>query len=102
MRALGDEAGTRGAFHRLLAFGEQHLFDEVSYDYFAVSLPEIEIYQEDLKQRNDQYCNYLRALGHAGPGQKDKALELIHEILRIQPDHQGALVERGLVLSIQP
>ena len=102
MRALGDEAGARGAFHRLLAFGEQHLFDEVSYDYFAVSLPEIEIYQEDLKQRNDQYCNYLRALGHSGLGQKDKALELIHEILRIQPDHQGALVERGLLLSIQP
>ena len=88
---LGLEQAAKKSFHQLQTFGEQHLFDEVEYDFFAVSLPEIEIFQEDLKLRNIQYCNYLRALGHLGLGEKEKAEELLHMILKKQGDYQGAL-----------
>lgn len=47
-RALGQEDQALGCFHRLAAFGERHLFDKVEVDFFAVSLPEIEMFQEDL------------------------------------------------------
>ena len=65
------------------------MFDEVSYDYFAVSLPEIEVFQDDIALRNTQYCNYLRALGSIGLGQREKAEALLNEILEKQTDYQS-------------
>lgn len=87
-RQLGNEAAARKAFHKLLAFGEKHLFDTVSYDFFAVSLPEIEVYQEDLQKRNRIYCNYLRALGYFGLTQYSRSDALMKEILAEQCDYQ--------------
>lgn len=95
-RALGREDAAKKAYHQLTIFGEKHLFDEVSYDFFAVSLPEIEVYQDNLGLRNIQYCNYLRALGAIGLGEKEKASELFMEILRKQADHQGALAHKEM------
>ena len=88
-RALGQEDQALGCFHRLAAFGERHLFDKVEVDFFAVSLPEIEMFQEDLGERNARYCNYLRALGALGLGQEEKAAALLGEVSRStaeQPD----------------
>jgi len=90
-RALGREAAAKKAFHRLIAYGEAHVFDDVEYDFFAVSLPEIEVFQEDIQKRNWLYCNYLRALGSIGLGEKKKAAALFEEILSEQADYQGAL-----------
>jgi len=64
--ALGQDEQARKSFHRLIIFGEQHLFDRVEYDFFAVSLPELEVYQDDIQQRSDDYCRRLIALGHRG------------------------------------
>ncbi len=93
-RALGRENAAKKCFYQLIAFGERHLFDSVSYDYFAVSLPEIEVYQDDLPWNNRQYCTYLRALGELGIGHTQKADQLLDTILQAQPDHQGALIHR--------
>ena len=93
---LGRSGAAKKAYHQLTIFGEKHLFDEVSYDFFAVSLPEIEVYQDDITLRNIQYCNYLRALGAIGLGEKEKAKELLEEILKKQADHQGALSHREM------
>ncbi len=95
-RELGRDGVARKAYHQLMIFGEKHLFDEVSYDFFAVSLPEIEVYQDDIALRNVQYCNYLRALGAMGLGEKEKARELFDGILEKQADHQGALSHREM------
>lgn len=89
-RALGREAAAVKAFHKLTAYGEKHLFDAVGYDFFAVSLPEIEVFADDIALRNRQYCNYLRALGCLGLEQTEKAQRLFEEILTLQPDYQGA------------
>ncbi len=71
-----------GCFHRLCAFGERHLFDKAEIDFFAVSLPEIEMFQEDLRSRNTRYCSYLRALGELGLGETEKASSLMDEARR--------------------
>lgn len=93
---LGDVRSEKKAFHQLVSFGETHIFDRVGYDYFAVSLPEIEIYQDDLNVRNRKYCKYLAALGHLGLGEKEKAKKLAEEILSERPDEQGALMISAL------
>lgn len=94
-QALGQEDQARKSYHQLIRYGEKHLFDTVSYDFFAVSLPEIEVFQDDIALRNEQYCRYLRALGHLGLGQTAEARVLLMEILAKQPDYQGALEVLG-------
>ena len=64
--ALGDDEKAKKSFHQLIIFGERHIFDEVGYDYFAVSLPELEVYRDDIKQRSDDYCRRLKDLGRRG------------------------------------
>ena len=101
-RALGREKDSLRSFHQLIIYGEKHLFDKVSYDYFAVSLPEIEVFQEDIALRNTQYCTYLRALGAIGTGETVKAEHLLREVLSRQADHQGAICGMMLLTSTTP
>ena len=65
-RALGEEEKARRSFHQLIIFGERHLHDRVGYDYFAVSMPELEVYEDDIQKRSDEYCRRLTALGRKG------------------------------------
>lgn len=88
---LGNTAAARKCFHQLISFGEKHLFDHVSYDYFAVSLPEIEVFPANIKNRNDTYCHYLIGLGHLGLGNKEKSAQELNNILAEQPGYQGAI-----------
>ena len=91
LRELGEEVKALRSFHQLVIYGEKHLFDTMEYDFFAVSLPEIEVYQDDIALRNTQYCNYLRALGALGLGEEEKAKDLLNGILEKQCDTATAL-----------
>ena len=64
--ALGDLEKAKKSFHQLIIFGERHIFDQVNYDFFAVSMPELEVYQDDIQKRSDDYCRRLTALGYQG------------------------------------
>ena len=64
--ALGDMEKAKKSFHQLIIFGEQHIFDRVGYDFFAVSMPELEVYQDDIQKRSDDYCRRMTALGRKG------------------------------------
>ena len=62
-----EEAKTR--FNKLIDFGNTHLNDEFKLDYFAVSLPDLQIWDDDLTKRNHQNCLNLIALGELGLSQ---------------------------------
>ena len=64
--ALGDREKAKKSFHQLISFGQRHIFDRVEYDFFAVSMPELEVYQDDIQKRSDDYCRRLMALGSRG------------------------------------
>ncbi len=64
--ALGDLEKAKKSFHQLIIFGEHHLFDKVGYDFFAVSMPELEVYQDNIQKRSDDYCRRMMVLGHKG------------------------------------
>ena len=64
--ALGKEESAKRAFHQLIIFGERHIFDRIGYDFFAVSMPELEAYEDDIQKRSDDYCRRLMALGRRG------------------------------------
>ena len=49
-RALGDENKARAYFNRLVDYGKQHLHEKVVMDYFAVSLPDLQIWDGSLDE----------------------------------------------------
>lgn len=100
-RALDDNRLAKKAFHQLKYFGEQHRFDQIEYDYFAVSLPELDVYPENIQNRNTCYCLYLSALGELGLGNYKEAEELLDQVLEIQPDYQGAIRHKWMLKSLK-
>jgi len=62
-----EEAKER--FETLIRFGELHLNDTFKLDYFAVSLPELQIWDDDLTKRNNRNCQNLIRLGKLGLSQ---------------------------------
>ena len=54
------------SFHQLIIFGERHMFDKTGYDFFAVSMPELEVFQDDIQKRSDDNCRRMIALGLKG------------------------------------
>jgi len=84
-----DEA--KGRFNKLIDYGEKHLFDNVKIDYFAVSLPDFSIFDEDLDKRNQIHCYYLMGLGHFGMKNYFKAKENLEKALELDINNQGVL-----------
>ncbi len=63
---LGRREEASARFIKLISFGKTHLNDEFKLDYFAVSLPDLQIWDDDLTRRNEQNCRNLIALGELG------------------------------------
>jgi tetratricopeptide (TPR) repeat protein len=95
-RMLGREKAARQVFRKLLDYGRRHLRDDVRVDYFAVSLPDFLVFEDDLGRRNRAHCRYLQALGHLGLGRAAAARKEFDAVLRLDPNHQGAITHRRL------
>ncbi|RAV30011.1 DUF5107 domain-containing protein [Sinomicrobium soli] len=89
------EAGQR--FQKLIEYGEQHTGDQVKIDYFAVSLPDLLIWEEDLNVRNQIHCHYLIGLGKLGLGEYSRATEEFVRVLEKDRYHLGGLLHKKLV-----
>jgi tetratricopeptide (TPR) repeat protein len=91
-RKLGNEKEARRRFNKLVDYGEKHLFDDVKFDFFAVSLPDFLVFDDDLNKRNRIHCHYMMGLGHLGLGLQQKARAMFKEALHLDPSHQSAAV----------
>ncbi len=101
LRKLGLEEKALSRFHKLVDYGEKHIFDQVSIDYFAVSLPDLQLFDEDLNVRNQAHCQYLIALGSYGLGNRVRAKKACEETLKIDCAHIGAVLHRKLLVQIE-
>ena len=88
-RQLGQEDKARSLFNKLINYGKQHVFDHVTMDYFAVSLPDLLIWEDSLDVKNEIHCKYMLALGYYGMGNKEKALQYMDEVKALDNNHQG-------------
>jgi len=84
---LGKEREAKSRFYRLIDYGEQHLGDQVKIEYFAVSLPDFLIFDEDYTAKNRAHCYYLMALGNMGLGNGKKAAAFLRKATEIEPSH---------------
>ena len=96
-RKLGQEKEARSRFNKLITYGEEHLFDIFRMDYFAVSLPDLLIWEDDMDKKNRIHCNYLMALGHLGLGNTAKAEHFFEVAALMDNNHQGIQIHRKLM-----
>lgn len=94
---LNRVAEANSRFNRLISYGEEHLSDEIKMDYFAVSLPDLLIWEDDLTLRNMIHCKYMMALGLFGLGNKEIASELLDEVSKMDPNHQGIMAIKSSI-----
>ena len=89
---LGKEEEARSRFNELISFGEKHLFDVFKMDYFAVSLPDLQIWEDDMTKKNQIHCNYLMGLGYLGLGNSVKADFYFNAAAVLDNNHQGVQI----------
>lgn len=105
--ALGDYKMARTYFNRLVNFGKQHYHDDVKVDYFAVSLPDLLIWDGDLNLSNRIHCLYMLALGEYGLSRSlpeeermrhlKASRKYLEELLTLEPAHQSALAFKTFI-----
>lgn len=78
---LGDEKEAQNRFNKLIDYSDTHIDDDVKIDYFAVSLPDLLVFEEDLNKKNRLHCLFMKALGLYGLGKKEESRELFKKAL---------------------
>lgn len=94
---LGNYEKSCQKFTELIQYGEQHLEDTVTMDYFAVSLPDMQLLEDDLSLRNRAHCHYLIGLGNLGLMHWEDASKHLEETLKINNSHVGANIHLALL-----
>jgi tetratricopeptide (TPR) repeat protein len=90
---LGNETMAQECFTQLIKYGENQKVKKMKIDYFAVSLPDMQIWEDDLDRRNLINCDYLIGLGCLGSGSLSRAKKYFHLVLSLDVNHVGALIQ---------
>ncbi len=92
LKKLGEQKAANARFYKLLDYGEAHLKDEFKMDYFAVSMPDMSVFDTDMTRKNEIHCLYLLALGYLGLGDREKANTYFRKVLAMDNTHQNAIL----------
>ncbi|WP_173820298.1 DUF5107 domain-containing protein [Niastella vici] len=95
-KTLEEKEKAGSIFSRLVEYGQSHLNDEVKIDYFAVSLPDLLIFEDDLRVRNQTHCYYMMGLGFLGLENISAAKECLQKALTNDVMHFGAKAHLSL------
>ncbi|MCX6307367.1 MAG: DUF5107 domain-containing protein, partial [Bacteroidia bacterium] len=96
---LGREEEAYSRFNNLIRFGEKHLEEHIKLDYFAVSLPDLLIWEDDLTFRNKIHCHYMIGLGFLGLNEIEEAKTNLSIASKMDSNHQGVQIHTKLAFS---
>ncbi|MNR26207.1 Tetratricopeptide repeat protein [compost metagenome] len=100
---LGRVAEAQRLFEGMVGWAEQSMGESVEADFFAVSLPDLIVLDDDPQHKHRQHCLLVRALGLLGLGQRDGCEQSLRELLTLNPAHDKghlfALICRELSLN---
>lgn len=71
-------------------YAVKHINDNVKIEYFAVSLPDMQIFDDDLNRRNKAHCHYLLGMASYIAGDIKSAKEEFHKTLELDRSHINA------------
>ena len=89
---LGNKRKANSRFYKLLDYGQKHLHDKFKMDYFAVSMPDMSVFDADMDKKNKAHCYYLMGLGFIGLGDKEKAMDCLKKVIELDNTHQNAYI----------
>jgi tetratricopeptide (TPR) repeat protein len=90
LRALGEEEAACEALQKLAEFAEELRNGQPKIDYFATSLPNLLLFDDDFGERNRVESLLLTALACEARGEMEKAQRLLEEVLAADANHQFA------------
>ncbi len=93
---LGRVQEAQSRFNKLIDYGEKHIYDHVKIGYFAVSLPDLMIFDEDLDKKNRVHCLFMMALGYLGKQNTAKAQDYFAQAEALDKNHIGIHVHKQL------
>ena len=96
-RALNRHDRANSRFSKLISYGEKHYYDQLKIDYFAVSLPDLQLFEDDLTVRNRAHCEFLIAMGSYGMGNLDRAVKCFDAALDIDCGNQSVVLYRAMI-----
>jgi len=99
--ALGEPQRSAAICQMLINYGETPGNNEIKIDYFAVSLPDFLVFDDDLTQRQRIHCHYMAGLGYLGIGELDTAQSAFDAVLASEPTHLGAATHRRLAEKLR-
>ena len=94
---LGHPKKAEKIFHRLIEFADQHINDEIKIDYFAVSLPDLLVFDTDLNEKNRNHCNYLKGLGELGLQNYTSSANYLNKVILRDANHVGAIIHLRMI-----
>ncbi|MBC7846056.1 MAG: DUF5107 domain-containing protein [Flavobacterium sp.] len=94
---LNQHAEANKRFEKLVAYAQKHLNDHVTIDYFAVSLPDLTIWEDGLNKRNKIHCLYMQGLGFLGLNKKAEAEKAFTTVLSEEKSHSGVTIHLSLL-----
>jgi tetratricopeptide (TPR) repeat protein len=94
---LGKIEAADTCFENFINYGKEHLNDEVKIDFFAVSLPDLMIFDDDLSARNIIHCHYLIGLGFLGLKNYPDAEQSFRKALELEPSHLGVAIHYNML-----
>lgn len=97
LEKLGDTVKANQIFNRLVDYGAAHLNDKIKIDYFAVSLPDLMIFDDDLDYRNIVHCLYMQGLGLLGLKDYAGSEAKFDQVLAMDAMHFGAKTHLSLL-----
>jgi len=95
-RKLGNEKEANRRFNKLIDYAEKNMNKEIKFDYFAVSLPDFLVFEDDMNKRNVIHCRYMMGLGLIGKRNFEDAKAQFDAVLGMDPSHRGASVHRKM------
>lgn len=100
LKKLGEVEKSRLLFLNLIDYGKQHIDDEIEIDYFAISLPNFLIWEDDLKLRNKIHCFYLIGLGNLGMQKTDEASKFFEKTSSLDSCHLPTVIHKKMLYKI--
>jgi tetratricopeptide (TPR) repeat protein len=93
LRGLGREAEAESLLKTLLEFASQQMEAVIQIDYFATSLANFLLFDDDLQKRNRIECFYLRGLAKLGLGRVEESGADLREAVALDANHLWARAE---------
>ena len=93
LEALGRGTEATTLLKNMRAHAEQQMGKESKIDYFATSLPNLLLFEDDLQSRNQSEHALVLALAELGLRNITRAKELLHQVLSLDCNHIAAQLE---------